>query len=884
MMFMQHIKHAWRLVLESLVRHSARHAGAVAVVSLLISIALGWYTVTHFAFNTDTGDMLDPDLPFRVLDRELDEAFPQLTETLVVVVEAKSPALAEAAAGQLTEALRGRPELFKSVYQPGSGAFWDRNALLYLDTDELWDLEENLARAQPFLGTLAQYPSVRGLFGMLQQAFDENELSDSQQESLTKMLIQISDVVEAQATGREKHISWRDAWLEEARPEEAPQRQFIIAQPRLDFSGLEPARRALTYLRDRIAQTKQNYPSVQTRITGSVAMAEEEMQNLAADGPIVSALSFSLVCLLLFLALRSILTVAAVLLTLAFGLMVTTAFALFAFGQLNLISVTFAVLFIGMGVDFGIQFVMRFREEQGRIGTDIHTALETTARSTGAALTLAAAAAAIAFFSFTPASYRGLAELGAIAGSGMIVALFANLTLLPALLKLFRISVRPDDQGINPFATSAGDLLLNYRRPILAVAALTLVGAVLLAPSLRFDFNPLNLRDPTTESVITFKDLLQDPDVSPYLIEVLLPDLETARSRAAELKRLPLVKKAVTAASFVPGNQEEKLGIIGNMELSLGPLLQESSDDTLPPPTTAEAQSTVEDVLKQLKDPSGPASYSFKLATAMRRLSDALDRLMATPGWPDRALAELGPRLIGDFPTVLEKLDKLLQAKKFDIEDLPGDLRSRYLAPDGRARIEVYPAEVLSNNHALRRFVHEVQKVEPRTARSAVGIVAGGDTVIESSLQATLLALMATTVFMILLIRNLRGVLLVLLPLLAALLFTLGSSVLFDLPLNYANIIALPLLIGLANAFGIYLVLRHRHSNIATLLRSSTPPAILFSGLTTMASFGSLAIARHPGMSYMGVLVTLALIFALLSSLILLPAVMAEWQGHRRWR
>jgi hopanoid biosynthesis associated RND transporter like protein HpnN len=855
-----------------LVDASTRVAVWLLIGVALLTAGLLYYTVTHLSLNTDTEDMLDPNLPFRRLEREFDRAFPQFSDLIVVVVEATNPAKAQDVADTLADRIREKHALIRSVYRPGGGAFFARNGLLYLDLADLWTLDERFAEAEPFLGTMAHDPSLRGLFTLLGRALDE-KLSAENEKLLKKIFDRIARAVEAQLAGRAYQVSWRDAWLEDPKMPGGTNKSFILVQPRLDYTSIEPAREALEFTRQLTRQPELLNDGVRARITGSVAIENDELANVSQDGKIVTTLAFALVCLVLLLGLNSPRLVAAMLTTLFIGLIWTGAFATFAIGPLNLISISFAVLFIGMGVDFSIQFAMRFKEEFDTGNKDHIQALSDAAAGVGGALALAAVAAAISFFSFVPTSYKGLAELGIISGASMVVALLASLTVLPALLRIMSIHA-PLKRREPSFFRRLGFPLAHYRRAILGVAVLVTLGASALVPQVRFDFNPLNLRDPTTESVATFRDLLRDPDTTPYTIDVLANNLDTAQALAARLEKLDVVDKAVTLASYVPSNQDQKLDIIADMNVVLQPLMV--SSDIIEKSTRDETIATLDrfqEKLAKVRDSAADDAFAASLA----RLAEVLDDLKASPNFREQMLQELEPRVVGDFPKVLQRLRELLEAERVTLASLPQDLKDRYIAPDGSTRIEVFPKQDLNDNRALRRFVEAVRTVTPHAIGSPVALLEGSEAVITACMQATVLALAAIAVLTVLVLHTVFAALLVLAPLLLAIDLTVASSVFFELPFNLANIIALPLLIGLNNAFGIYLVMRkHTGVTLIDLFRSNTPAAVLFSGLTTMASFGTLAIARHPGMSQMGMLISLALAYALLFTLVVLPAIMAE--------
>ena len=865
-----------------LVEGCARAAKSVLAGTVLLTAALLYYAATHLALDTNTINMLDPKLRFRQLDEDFERAFPQLSDLIIVVIDAETAPRADDLASELARRLRSHPERFRSVYEPTGGGFFAHNGLLYLGTTELQDLADRLAEAQPLLGTLAEDPSLRGLFSMLGHAFDE-KLSPNNEAVLKRFLDGISRTLEDQLAGRPSPISWRQELLASTTLGTRSPRSFLLVQPRLDYTHLQPSREALETIRTLARQLALD-PSrgERVRLTGSLAMEDEELGSVLQGAKLSSFLSFTLVLLLTVFGLRSPRQVVAILLTLGVGLVWTGAFAAFAIGALNLISVNFAVLFIGMGVDFGIQFGLRYKEELGR-GCSHRVALVQASAGIGGALTLAAVAAAAAFFAFMPTSYWGLAELGLIAGVSMFVALLANLTVLPALL-----SVIP--MWLEFKAPPAGGVLRfphlwvgRYPRTILAVTALLFAGAALLAPRVRFDFNPLNMKDPTTESVATFLDLLRDPNLTPYTISVLAESLPAAKALAPRLERLALVDKAVTLASFIPAEQDEKLAIIDELTLTLGPLIAVSQPKATP--SLQEEIQALGAFERKLKG-AGVLTQNRAFAESLRRFERALAQLKRTPGWPMQAVPAFRQQVLADLPQTLERLRQLLTPSPITLNTIPKELKARYLARDGRARIEVFPKEDVRDNRALRRFVQAVQSVAPNATDTPVSLVAAGDVVIRASLEAAGWALLATFFLLLGVLRSLFDTCLVFVPVGLAVVFTLASAVLLQLPLDFANIIALPLLLAINNAYGIYLVMRVRDGlDVNRLFQSSTPRAVLFSAATMMASFGTLAFAHHRGMSGMGLLVTLALSYAVLCTLVVLPALLGVLEArHRRRR
>jgi len=498
-------------------------------------------------------------------------------------------------------------------------------------------------------------------------------------------------------------------------------------------------------------------------------------------------------------------------------------------------------------------------------------------------LSLAAVAAALSFFSFLPTAYRGFAEMGLIAGVGMCIALFANLTFFPALLTVFPLSrsrvARPTNatearSGENP----APGAIVRYRRVILGVLVPVVLVSVVVAPRLKFDFNALHLRDPSTESVSTFQELLADPDTSPYVIQVLADNLPAADALAESLRSVPEVDQVLTLSSFVPGDQEEKLAMIDEMALVLEPVLI---------PRAVVEPFSVEEEFQALKDfRSALGAHEARnrqgdLDKNLKNLMQAIDDLLHESQGSTRFVHDLRVRLIGDLPQWLDRLRKLLSPDEITLETLPESLISHYTAQDGRTRVEVFPAENVEENQALRRFVSSVQQKAPGAIGSPVSILEAGHTIVDACIQATLLAILLSALLLLVVLRRPGETLFVLLPLVLTLLLTVATCLALGIPLNLANVIALPLVLGLGIAFGIYLILRRREADshsMVEVLRSSTSQAVLFSALTTMASFGALGFSSHPGMASLGNLLVVVLIMALVCALVIVPALLAEWE------
>jgi hopanoid biosynthesis associated RND transporter like protein HpnN len=852
---------------------ASRHAWLVVAASLLLTALSGWYTATHLTIDTDTDGMLSDTLDFRKNSIRLKQVFPQLSNNIAIVIDGDTAGLADDAALAIAKALRDRPRLFQHVFDPRGDPFLRQNGLLFLDEGKLGSLVDRLAASQVFLGKLSRDPSLRGLFDVLRLALKHADKTVPLA-NLTGVLDAVAKAVEAESTGARHVVPW-STLLDGGGPAAADPRRIILVKPALDFGSLAPAADAMAEIRQ-IARALGLTPEtgIRVRLTGSAPLEHEELESVAEGMGLAGIVSLSLVLCLLLWGLKSPRLVVALLLTLIMGLVWTAAFAALAVGRLNLISVAFAVLFIGLSVDFGIHFALRVREEMAT-SNSVLAAMRPAAASVSGALWLCAIAAAIAFFSFLPTDYVGLAELGVIAGAGMFIALFANLTILPACMVIAPPGQRPRSEESANVKTRPS-WRIRHARGIIGAALVIALGAAATTPHMRFDFDPLNLKDRSTESVRTLLDLMGNEDTAPYTADILAASAAEARTLTATLEALPTVDSVLSVERFLPRDQESKLPIIESAAFLILPAL--AAPKIAPPDDAGRAAAFVgfHDFLEkgmggEGRVPAGLLAPVRRLDAALRRLSPAADTLRS-----------LENRLLATFPGRLQALRESLEAGPVTLADLSPALRSRFVGASGQWRLEIFPEENVRVPENLDRFVAEIEKVAPSATGSPIIIVAAGQAIMKAFAVAATISVSLIALLIVILLRRARDVLLVFAPLALAALLTIAASVLLSLPFNFANVIVLPLLFGLGVASAIHLVVRERLSgDLLHVLRSTTPRAVIFSALTTIGSFASIALSSHPGTASMGVLLTIAIGLTLICTMVVLPALIALFSSAR---
>ena len=844
---------------------SQRYARAVVVGSLLLAGGAGYITTERLGINTDTADMISDRLAWRQVYIAYKRSFPQFYDTMLVVIDGDTPDLADRAAQLLSDRLRTEQDLAQWVRRPDAGDFFEQHALLYLDQDELAKLSESLIAAQPFLGKLAARSDAGAVFELLDEALGSGQ--ELGMAGLDRFAAAVADGVEAVLNGRFHQLSWQ-ALLSGDAITEARTRRFLIVRPYLDYQELLPAGAVLEKIR-LLARRLSLDPEhgVRVRITGGIALSQEEFESAIVGSSQAGMLALVMVTLVLTLGLRSTALVFVTVITLMVGLLFTAAFAALAIGHLNVISVAFAVLYIGLGVDYAIHFCMRYRE-LCTIGVECRLAVQQSGVQVGGSLWLCALTTGVGFFSFVPTDFYGVSELGLISGVGMFVSLAVTITLMPALLTLLAPRVSASDSTTAAVETTAvawQGLPLRRPRTVLGVFLAFGVLAAGFLPSLYFDDNPLNLRDPASESVSTYRDLLRDGKASAWPMISLAADASAAAALKSQLLALVQVEEVLELGSFIPTSQRPKLAIIEELGLVLG------LEGALGEPAAVDLDGQLEATRRSY------AAVAQRFPRLHTLLGELLARADASPSKAETLFAALDETLMAGLPEQLRRLANSLGAGTVTDADLPGELRDNWVSPSGEYRLEISARGNLEDRDTLAAFVDAVHSVDPQSTGAPVVYIESGRAVVRAFRQAFASALVLIALILLVVLRRPLDVVLILLPLLFGGLLTVELMAMLGLPFNFANVIALPLLLGVGVDNGVHIVHRLRNGlpDGGNVLRTSTTRAVVVSALTTICSFGNLAVSAHLGMASMGIVLTIGLVATLLASLLVLPAAMA---------
>jgi hopanoid biosynthesis associated RND transporter like protein HpnN len=807
-----------------------------------LTVVSGIYAWQNFRINSDLSGLIDQTSSWRVHFDDYESAFPDQLRTVAVVVYGDSFGAVESAAKTIEAAIRAQPE-FVAISAPQNLDFLRDRALLYLSIDDLDEMAERLADAQPVLTAIAEDPSLRGVLEVLGDAVDNAD--DAEQFRTILELVEKSGAQKLQ--GEPASIAWTD----ELFSPDPPQIRVITFKGKPDFGVSLPSAELLRRL-DAVLEKVQKPAGVEIGVTGEIALTHEEMQAATSGVNLAGWISVAFLALVMIVGVRSITIVLTSLLMLLIGVILTTAFALTTVGEFNTLSLVFIVTFFGLGVDYALHYSLRYQESINQ-QEGIAAALIHAARGVGDAITLCALTTVLGFLAFWPTRYGGLADLGVISAAGMVIALWLTFTLLPAIYVLAG-PVRPHSLEL-PSSEVLVRRLIDRRRVVITVVALLAAAALAVSVTrVHFDYSVLALRDENVESMRMLRFLQKEGVATDYALYVVH---EPGALDVSALEALPMVDSVLTPDDYVPKDQEEKIPVIEELNLLLESALYPL--EVAVEPDVATLREAISAFARQLetKDAGQPEVW--------RQLRELPDEVLLA--WQDDVVVPLQKEL--------GWLSRALSTEPVVFEELPADLEHRLVAADGRQLSVITPKEDITGARALGEFITSVHTIAPTATGRPVIEKGVGEIVIGAFVQATLTAAIGVLIILLLVFRSLKDALLITLPLVLAALFTLSVGELMGAPLNMANILVLPLIFGLGVDNGIHVFHRYRQGgDVDGLMHSSTPRAVFLSTLTTVGAFASLMLSPHVGTASIGVYLTLAMGLILLFAIFLLPVLL----------
>ena len=831
---------------------------------LLLTLFAGFFVYHNISINTSNTDLLSKELLFRQNEKIFKEEFPQFSNNIMVVIDAKKSDVAKDIASKMySEIKKQEGKLFTDIFYPNELDFFKKNGLLYLSEEELEKWLDQIVNYQPFISRLAESPSLYGLLSTI-DLFLLVDLNDQHIDRLNKLLGKIFDI-------NSTAVAWGDFFSDNEKPNN---REIIYLQPKLDFTNFFPSEKTLFFLKQKIKNIdNEHWDNFNIRLTGTAPMEHDELSTLGKDAKIGITISLILVLLFIGFALRNLTLIFVSFLTLIIGLIWTTAFALLFFQELNLISIAFAILFIGLGIDFSIHYCLRFLEFLKKKSEHSKRLLINSTNSIVKALFLTAFATAIGFFSFAFTSFQGVAQLGIIAGTGMFVSFFLTVFFLPCLL------IARKNNSPSCFASYKEGTDINYFQFMLffkknskiffTLAIFFLIFSLFNLKNIEFNDDPLKLRNPDSISVTTMNELIANKDVDYHSVDILVSDFSKSNELKNKLLVLDEIEEVNLFKDLIPEKQNEKLEILDQFK-TFYPKINMQESQKLSSKSFEEQKTTVLNMVESIKSKIDK-QYQSKINTNF--IDQLKDNFESGEITNLEELKKLEGKYFYFFKKNIKKLNDSFEANKITENNIPNSLKSRYIGKNGKIRVEVVPSYNLDNQKNKKRFVDQVFTISPNVSGGAFTTFEAGNAVVTSFKKAMIISICSTTLFLFVVLRNFKKIFIIFINLFTSLLFSLSFLILFGLNLNFANIIALPLLFGLGAATSIQTVLRiEKFETLEKYFKTSTPRAIIFSLLTTLATFCILSFSSHLGTSSMGQLLIISILSIFLSNLtVLLP-------------
>jgi uncharacterized protein len=871
------------------------HPWWVLSVSLILAALSLWFTATHLQFNTLREDLISRDIKFNMLYQEYRESFKDF-DGMIVVVEGERSEEMKQFADQLVERLQSRPEISSEIYYKVDTDYFKDKSLLFLEPDALEQLVGKLRSHQDFLEQVNASPGLNTLLRSLNR-----EISAGVVDSLLTDMLGTEDEDEKDDTAdlgllisllgqMTRHLegdtAYRSPWGAFLSEENNPLREdgylvsdderllFILLNPQETEGDFAGSKNAIEGIRAIARELAPDFPDVKVGMTGGEVISSDEMFTTHADVKNASKYALTGVALLFILFYRRVTEP----LLAVFTLMVSIAWAMgyttLSVGHLNIISVVFTTILIGLGIDFGIHILCRYREER-RLGNGSCLSMRNTLQQTGRGNLAGAVTTAIAFGAMVFTDFIGIVELGIIAAGGIVLCLLGMVLLLPALISLeerWRKPVYSLPERVGKRDAMFEKMYSHYYL-IIFVSLGILLGCGYVSKDLHFDYNLLNMQAKGTEAVHYEMKIIENAKRASWNAALIADDIQDAKEKHRVLKGMPSVGKVESLLTAIPEDQEARIRNVKALAPFIDTFQVEPEDE---PFSLRAIQATMKKIRFKLrkKEKEGEQDDVYEASRRAKQLDEALKN--TDPETAMTRLKKFSRALLVDYRKKIADLKRSVHPTPVKVEELPQDLKNRFISADGKYLLLVYPNINIWEREEMEKFLYEMRRIDPDVTGNAVHMFESSQLMIDGYVNAGLYALAAIFLYLMLTLRNIKTTLLVLIPTLAGAVLTLGLMRLTGIQFNMANLVVLPLILGIGVVDGVHIMHRCRESSDCgtNVISKSTGQAVILTSLTTMIGFGSLMVADHQGVYSVGLVLTLGVGSCMITSITLLPALM----------
>ncbi len=877
----------------------------ILALAFLLATASIAVTMTKLEMITDQLELIRKNHPLIAMSDKLDPFDSETKRRFDVVIEAPTPLQAVAFVKELSGKISQDTKYFQNMFYRVDPELFKAWQLLYMDQEDLVDLQEKIDAHQTLIQGFAKQPDLLNFFKLINQemasrmvgelftGFLDEDTGKKAAPFDLSFLIDTLDGMSSSLHGREnvktpwlsllKGGSW-DPDLEGYFWQANKRYLLAFVTPKKTGEDIVRTQDALTQLRKHLQEVRVSFPDVKTGVTGQEALNNDEMSGVLDDMSVATWLSILGVFILLVAFRRSFRRPLLQTISLTVGLSWSIGFATVAVGHLNMISVVFAPLLCGLGVDPAIHWYSRLEEEE-RGGGTMAQVITTVNERSGPGIILAGLGTATSFLPFLLTGFRGLMELGFVTGAGILLTLLADFTVLPALTVLVGGKTRSAKSSAT--ASDNRDMIrLNPKsaRMVLTGAGILTVFCILTASQVYFDLNPLRLQTANAESVVWGKTLIKDSKRSTIFANSFAQTPEELREKTRAFEALPSVSEVESVFSMLPEDQDKKLPLLRALQPKIPELAPTASESK-----NLDAQElieTLERIKFKLQDDQaerwGAEKPLIEQMVQVRTLiQDITGTLRSAPDTAEK-LSGYNRRFADDLNRKWDLLTKGVHAPAMRVQDLPDTLKG-WFYQDGTYLMRIFPKESAWEEHALTKFVREVQRVDPNAVGDPVSLYVFASAFKEACIKASFFAVLAIFILLSIILRDIRLVLLALVPLGLGSIWTVGIMGMADLQFNLANSIFMPLVVGAGVEYAIIIISRWREGRMVPgHLPVSTGKGVILAALTTTLGFGALMISHHRGIFSLGFVSWAGSLCVLLSAIIVIPAILAGMKARNK--
>tara|TARA_B100000035_G_scaffold60036_1_gene48293 strand:- start:824 stop:3313 length:2490 start_codon:yes stop_codon:yes gene_type:complete len=811
------------------------------VVLMFLSLALLsiFFTLNYLKIDTSTDSLINENLDFKINQKKLKNEFKFISNNILIRLSSSNKLVLNDYTQNLIEKLKKRKDL-NFVYSPSTDPLFKENFFSFLNHKEKKKIVQKLYEYQPFLSEINNNPRIEGFNNLLSLALKTNDQTSL--DNFYPILISFSESLK-----NDNKVDWSNIFGTNIN------QNFIVVGYKEEFK-----KKFDDFYSVLINQKKDK--SIKIEFTGGLVIDYEEINSVSTGNAIAGILSILIVSLILWIAFKNIRIILILVGSILVGLSITMGVVSLTIGRLNLISVAFAVLFIGLTVDYGIQIVLRIFERHKIERQNILLGINSISNT----LLVASIPTMIGFLSFLPTNYIGLSELGIISFIGLIIGLFTNLIFLPSLLIILlqKIEIYNNDKK-TPLYERIIFFLMNKKSIVYSFIFFVFSFNFIFLEKISFDYDAMNLKDQNLASVKLAKEMIKKNPSSDYVISLTLKKEDLKDTQKLDLL---LEKESIDSYfSFLDINSEFKDDDLEYLKFLIG------SEKN---PEFYANEDQIEIFKKNLVSLSKIGSKkSVNLANEILNTLEVMSLDV-------EKVKKIQFNFFSGFDILMKKIQSFGLINENFFQEIPDYYSKRYVSNNHNYRVEIFPSKDVSSKTNLDEFVNDVESIFPNATGMPIVQQKAGLIVIESFITALTISIIFLIIFIYIIFKRFIYVLVSALCLLVAFMFSIFIMILFNINLNFANMIALPLLYSLGISFTIYFIRRfiQYDRKIDNVIKSNTPKAIFFSAATTMGSFSTLAISSHSGTSSMGLLLFICLLMTVLSAVFILPVLLSSFK------